>query len=109
MKRKEQAPQMPSSPEMAEAMKKLGDYVEKGYLLHGSKKKLDLLEPRQASDTDESRYIGHQKAVYATRDPGIAILMSLFAKKDPGLEGWSSFYHKTGDGFRAGGENITFT
>lgn len=90
---------------------KLRDYLAQGYLLHGSKEKLEIIEPRKAADTDPERTTGQAFAVYAERsDIRVPILMALFAEKDPSKKSWRSSYSAHGDGpMKVGGENYTFS
>ena len=58
-----------------EILAKLREYVARGYVLHGSNKRLEVIDPRQAneySDRSESNRI----AVYATTDPRIALIFA---------------------------------
>lgn len=90
----------------------LGEYLKKGYLLHGGKKKLAIIEPRQATDDDPKRTTGKALALYAEKnDVRIPIFMALFAKKNPLLRGWTSEYssHEPGGTMTIRGDNYTFT
>jgi hypothetical protein len=98
------------SQDMLEAFNKLQEYIASGYLLHGSKNKLDVLEPRQAVDGDKTSKVTNLNGVYATDDIRISIFMALFAKKDISKNGWRSFYSVTSkDEITVGGENVFFT
>lgn len=88
----------------------LRDYAEQGYLFHGGKTRVDVLEPRQAHDDDPDRRTGKARAVYATDDIRIPIVMALFEKADPALSGWQSSYTTAEDGtLLVSGENCTLT
>lgn len=96
--------------DMKIAFQKLEDYVSQGLLLHGSKNKIEVLEPRQARDDNQERKSGNLNAVYATDDIRISIFMALFDKKDTTQNGWRAFYHSTNeDEMKVGGEHVTFT
>jgi hypothetical protein len=94
--------------EMKEVLQKLNDYLAKGFLLHGSKNKIEVLEPRQAKE-DDGRETGSLNAVYAADDIRIPIFMALFDKKAEDQKGWRAFYSAQGTAMRVGGENVTFT
>ncbi len=49
---------------------------EQKYLWHGSRQKIDVLEPRQSVDTGGAEG-SNQNAIYATSDPKVAIAMGL--------------------------------
>jgi hypothetical protein len=49
---------------------------EQKYLWHGSRQKIDMLEPRQSVDTGGAAG-SNQNAIYATSDPKVAIAMGL--------------------------------
>ncbi|MDO8603840.1 MAG: hypothetical protein Q7K40_00270 [bacterium] len=96
--------------DMKITLQKLEGYVSQGFLLHGSKNKIEVLEPRQAQDDNHDRKSGNLNAVYATDDIRISIFMALFAKKDADKNGWRAFYNSTNeDEMSVGGENVTFT
>lgn len=94
-----------------DSVAKLRDYLEQGYLLHGSKEKLDIIEPRKAADTNPDRTTGQALAIYAeASDIRVPILMALFAEKDPSKKSWRSSYSAQGNGtMKVGGENYMFT
>lgn len=94
---------------MAFTLKRLAAYKAKGYLFHGGKDQVALLTPQQASDRDESRVVGRQKAVYASDSLHIAIVMALLDKKDPTIQGWSSGYSGNETQLQVTGENFTLT
>jgi hypothetical protein len=94
--------------EMKVALQKLNEYLAKGFVLHGSKNKIEILEPRQAKD-DEGREAGSLNAIYAADDIRIPIFMALFDKKDKKQKGWRAFYSTKETTMRVGGENVTFT
>jgi len=50
--------------------------AEQKYLWHGSRQKIDMLEPRQSVDTGGAAG-SNQNAIYATSDPKVAIAMGL--------------------------------
>jgi GNAT superfamily N-acetyltransferase len=50
--------------------------LEQKYLWHGSRQKIDMLEPRQSVDTGGAAG-SNQNAIYATSDPKVAIAMGL--------------------------------
>jgi hypothetical protein len=103
---------MESQSENLKILDQLRSYLRQGFLLHGSKQLVKILEPRQASDNDPNRTTGKAHAVYAeTMDPRIPIVMALFDKKDPGLRGWTSGYHSSGPDstMTITGTNCTFT
>lgn len=92
------------------ALQKLEGYISQGFLLHGSKNKIEVLEPRQARDDNQDRKSGNLNAVYATDDIRISIFMALFAKKDATQNEWRAFYSSTNETeMNVGGENVTFT
>lgn len=94
-----------------EKLDRLRDYLAQGYLLHGTKKRLAVLEPRQSSDDDPKRITGKAFAIYAEKeDVRIPILMALFDKADKSAGGWRSSYSQRGDGpLVVSGENCRFT
>lgn len=90
----------------------LRNYLAQGFLLHGSKKLLTAIEPRQATDADPNRTTGKAHAIYAeAHDVRIPIVMALFDKMDPTLDGFSSSYHGHGPQttLTIGGSNCTLT
>lgn len=91
------------------AFRRLERYKAQGYLFHGGKERIPTLVPRQASDTDKSKVIGNQKAVYADPSLQIPIIMALLDKKDHNLRGWRSRYSYTGTHLEVSGENFTLT
>ena len=50
--------------------------IQQQYLWHGSRQKIDMLEPRQSVDTGGAAG-SNQNAIYATSDPKVAIAMGL--------------------------------
>jgi hypothetical protein len=95
----------------AERLARLERYLADGYLLHGSKKRIEILEPRQSRDDDPTRIAGNSNAVYAEGvDVRIPILKALFEKDDPTLNGWRSGYSTQGPGtpILVVGENYRF-
>lgn len=98
------------SREMAETLKKLEEYQSQGFLFHGSKKKIELLEPRQAhDDSPDDTKLNDLNAVYATDDLRIPIIMALFDKKDKSKKSRGFYSCTNNEKMFAGGENITFT
>lgn len=93
--------------EALQVLNVLKSYVENGHLLHGSKKQLEVIEPRRAQDMDPNRLTGNQFGVYAANDVRAPILTALFDKKDPQKDSWTS-YSGT-DNLSVSGENFTFT
>lgn len=82
--------------------------LAEGYLLHGSKQRSELLEPRRAWDTDPSNLVGNQTAIYAARNLRIPIVMALIAIKD-GSTAWLHEYSDDGKAIYLSGTNFTFT
>lgn len=100
----------PVSAKTEHALCELKRYAGEGYLFHGGKTRVDVLEPRQAHDVDPDRKTGKACAVYATDDIHIPIVMALFAKADSVLPDWHSSYTTEADGtLVVSGENCTFT
>lgn len=97
------------SQESIETYKKLGAYLEQGYLLHGTKNQHEIIEPRQARDDNDKRTAGNLLGVYATKNLNIAVLMALFEKKDLSKNGWRSGYSGDENRLLVSGENYTFT
>ena len=96
--------------ESIETLRQLREFLAEGYVFHGSKKKSSILEPRQANDTDESRIIGRQNAIYATdKHLEIPLFMAMKDRKDPSNISIKSGYHGYGDQFYMYGENATLT
>jgi hypothetical protein len=95
--------------EMKEVLKKIEEYRSLGYLFHGSKKELEVVEPRQAHDENPNVIAGNLNAIYATNDIRIPIVIALFDKKDRAQKSASSFYSAYKDTMSVGGVNITFT
>lgn len=60
--------------EMHEALVKLEGYIKDGYFLHGSKKKLDILESRQANGTLESNPESQHPAVKYDKEDQYEVL-----------------------------------
>ena len=89
----------------------LRKFLEQGYLLHGTKEKLAVVEPRQASDNDPERKTGKAFAIYAeAHDIRVPILMALFDEKDKSKRSWSSSYSAEGNGpMKVTGENCILT
>lgn len=95
--------------ENAEKLEQLRSYLAQGYLLHGSKQKLEVIKPRQSTDDDPERISGKSLAVYAADSIATPILKALFAKKDLEKEGWRSAYTGDKDHLVVTGENCTLT
>jgi hypothetical protein len=90
---------------------KLNNYLNDGFVLHGSKLKIDTLEPRQANDINPDRsHVGKQFAVYAEdKDVRIPIVMALFDFVDKN-KSTNYGYSRGPDGImHVKGENIYFT
>lgn len=84
-------------------LKILRRYVAEGFLLHGSRKKFDVVEPRKAND--DGHYVCNQFGVYATDDVRIPLVMALIHPTDPNDVSLS--YHSQGDGpLQVNGRNI---
>jgi hypothetical protein len=95
-----------------EVVKKLQKYISEGFILHGSKKLVPILEPRQATDDNINRTIGKSFAIYGeAHDIRIPILMALFTQADESLHSWKSGYsgHGPGTPLEVTGENFTFS
>lgn len=95
--------------DMQTALQRLETYHSDGYLFHGSKEKISVLEPRQARDRDEKKIIGNQKAVYAIDSLRVPIVKALLDAKDQSLNDWSSGYSDDGSNIEVSGRNFTFT
>jgi len=66
--------------------KELEKLVKKGYLLHGSRKKFDIILPNKRKKLHAS--VGRYKAVYATDNPLVAMFFaSIFPNKLPLIMG----------------------
>lgn len=90
----------------------LREYLARGYLLHGGKSRVDLLEPRQSTDSDPDRVAGKAHAIYAeAHDVRIPIIMALFDRKDHSVHSWSSGYsaHGPDSTMTLSGKNYAFT
>jgi hypothetical protein len=83
--------------------------IDCGLLLHGSKWRLETLEPRQARDVDQANDVGSQRAVYAARNLTIPIVMALIAVRDASVGSWFHEYHDDGNCIVVRGTNFTFT
>lgn len=105
----EQPIRFEASKESIETLAQLKEFVAQGYVLHGSKKASDTLEPKQATDTNKERIIGTQVAVYATHHVEIPLFMALKDMKDASLRSMRSGYSGTGGVWRMYGENTTLT
>jgi hypothetical protein len=96
--------------EARETFVKLKEYLSQGYLLHGSKNKIEVIEPRQAHDDNRESKVTNLHGVYAADDIRVPVFMALFDKKDPTKKGWTSYYHATNrEEITVGGKNVTFT
>lgn len=103
---------LPNPESNAEIVRKLQKYLDNGMLLHGSKKLLTRLEPRQSTDDNPERNIGKSLAIYAeAHDLRIPVLMALFAQADTSVASWQSGYsaHGPDTPIEVSGENYTFT
>jgi hypothetical protein len=95
--------------ESIKALEALREYVAQGYVLHGSKSMNQMLEPRQARDTNRDRVSGQSFAIYATDHVEIPLFMALKDRKDPNVRSMRSGYNGTGGKFHLYGENTTLT
>lgn len=95
--------------ESIETLALLREYLDKGFLLHGSKNSTEMLEPRQSSDSNEARVSGKQFAIYAADNVEVPIFMALRDKRDPGKRSMHSGYSGYGGTFHMYGENIDLT
>ena len=59
----------------------LGLFVRRGFLLHGTNKKLEILNPDFAFDYGSSSLFGNLKGVYATQEPALAIFFAITPKE----------------------------
>lgn len=100
-------PESEISIESQETLRILREYVSHGYLLHGSKSRLDFVDPRQARDSNSERVTGKQNAVYATNHVEIALARALLEAKDSQTRSWRSGYSSSDGGktFAIRGEN----
>lgn len=89
-----------------ETLALLRQYLSEGYVLHGSKVKNELLEPRQASDTRSERVSGKQVAVYASEFVEVPLFMALHEKRNKSLPMRSGYSGHDGI-FKMYGENCT--
>jgi hypothetical protein len=94
---------------MDAALQELRECLEAGFLLHGSKQKLEILEPRRARDTDASNVVGTQTAVYAASSLRIPIIKALIDIRDKSILGQTYGYEDDGNRMIVGGANFTFT
>jgi hypothetical protein len=104
--------QLPDLEKARETLKQLRQYLNEGMLLHGSKVRTEVIEPRQSSDNNPDRIIGKSFAIYAeTEDVRIPILMALFDKKDKDLADCRTSYssHGPNEPMLVSGENFTFS
>lgn len=92
---------------MWQVHRELREALEAGYCLHGSRLRLDVIEPRPAR-CETGRREGNLTAVYAdTTSPAVPCLMALFAEKVPG-KGYYSSYSNANDTLVVIGEGLTF-
>jgi len=94
---------------MEAVLDELRGYLDAGYLLHGSKQKLEILEPHQARDRDPSNIIGSQTAVYAARSLRVPIIKALIDVRDKSMAARTYGYDDDGDRIIVSGTNFTFT
>jgi hypothetical protein len=87
-----------------ETLRILERYVQEGYLLHGSKLKIEVLEPRQATDTNKEKTARNRLGIYATENVRVAVSMALMHKV---ADESTSHYYVTNKDFRMGGTGIT--
>lgn len=62
---------LPTPENNAEKFKKLQDYVAKGYLLHGSKNRIEILEPRQAAEQKRGQVEKNMKFIISITHPNL--------------------------------------
>jgi hypothetical protein len=108
----ERPPRVESRIEDELKIERLESYLKSGYLLHGGKRRLEMLEPRQATDSDPERTTGKAFAIYAEdTDVRVPVVMALFDRKDPSVWEWRSGYsaHGIGSTMTLTGKNCTFT
>ncbi len=55
-----------ASAESVKTLEQLNEFLAQGYVLHGSKRKSEVLKPMPANETNKKRTIGNLDAVYAT-------------------------------------------
>lgn len=92
---------------MQEVFELLNRYLALGFCLHGSRKRISLLELRQAK-CNSGRTPNCQNAVYADRnDVRIPCVMAMFAPLDPS-KGHRNSYGVTNGKMTVTGENVTF-
>lgn len=93
------------SKDMVEALSHIKNFLNKGYLLHGSQKNLEKIIPKQAVDTDKYEAT-NMNAVYATDDFRIAIIKALMTGQKRNWTGGYSTENK--ETMLVHGKNITF-
>ena len=92
---------------MQDTLALLVDMITEGFYLHGSKKRLEIIEPRPARCLS-GREEGCQKAVYAARCVEIPCIMAMRTPDGSGLRPQSS-YSQTGKGpLIVRGKHMTF-
>ena len=66
---------------MSSGIKKLIKYQEQGYVFHGSSiSGIDILEPREATDTDETREFNIDTAIFASSSIAASIIFACMGK-----------------------------
>jgi hypothetical protein len=90
-------------------IEKLRGYLEQGYFLHGSKNKVEILEPRKANEVNPDRVIGRINGVYASDDLEIPIAMALFATKQKGMDRTNGYSRRDNGPLILKGTNTTLT
>jgi hypothetical protein len=96
--------------ESKEAFSRLQEYAAQGYLFHGSKSRVEVLEPRQARDGDGTRKLTNMRGVYATDHIEIPVFMALKAPQDAEKSWTSGYSHNHGDEtFSMHGNNTVLT
>lgn len=68
---------IPENRELSESAQRLLEYKDKGYVFHGSESgSIEVLEPRQARDTDSANTFNNDTAVFATDRPEASIIFA---------------------------------
>jgi hypothetical protein len=92
-----------------ELIHRLQGYLDAGYLLHGSKQQVEVLEPRYARNSEPAYSIGKQRAIYAATNMRIPVVKALLSVKDPRIGEWFHRYVDYGDHIVVSGTNFVFT
>jgi len=94
---------------MRDTLQLLQKRLTQGFCLHGSQKRIELLEPRQAN-CESGRAAGCQKAVYASRDcVRVPCIKGMISPIDPKKGYGSSYTGSTSGVLVVTGENVRFT